>query len=181
MAGQTELWVFGYGSLMWRPGFDFAERAPAALIGAHRSLCIYSFHHRGTIEKPGLVLGLDEGGACRGVAFRVQPERRDLTLAYLREREQITDVYLEAHKPVSLLDGSNRELEALCYVVDHAHPQYAGRLSLDMQARLVRSAVGRSGPNIDYVLNTVRHLEEAGIEDVELIALAAKLGESGSR
>jgi glutathione-specific gamma-glutamylcyclotransferase len=178
---MTDLWVFGYGSLMWRPGFDFAEQAPAALIGAHRSLCIYSFHHRGTIEKPGLVLGLDEGGACRGVAFRVQPEMRELTLAYLREREQITDVYLEAHKPISLLDGSGRELEALCYIVDRAHPQYAGRLSVDMQARLVCSAVGRSGANIDYVLNTVRHLEEAGIDDVELMALAAKLGDSGSR
>jgi cation transport protein ChaC len=172
---MAELWVFGYGSLMWRPGFEFAEQAPAALIGAHRSLCIYSFHHRGTIEKPGLVLGLDEGGACRGVAYRVHPEGRDLTLAYLREREQITDVYLEAHKPISLLDGSGRNLEALCYVVDRKHPQYAGRLSIDTQARLVRSAIGRSGANIDYVLNTVRHLEEAGIDDVELMALAAKL------
>ena len=126
---KPELWVFGYGSLMWRPGFAFIEQAPAALIGAHRSLCIYSFHHRGTPESPGLVLGLDEGGACRGVAFRVAPERRDATLAYLREREQVTDVYVEAIRPVSLLDGSGRELEALCYIVDRGHPQYAGRLS----------------------------------------------------
>jgi cation transport protein ChaC len=108
----------------------------------------------------------------------VQPEKRELTLAYLREREQITDVYVEAHKPISLLDGSGREFEALCYIVDRKHPQYAGRLSVDMQARLVRSAVGRSGANIDYVLNTVRHLEEAGIDDVELSALAARLAES---
>jgi cation transport protein ChaC len=167
--------VFGYGSLMWRPDFAFSERAPAALIGAHRSLCIYSFHHRGTHEHPGLVLGLDEGGACRGVVFRVEPEKRDATLAYLREREQITDVYVEALRPVSLLDGSGRELEALCYIVDRAHPQYAGRLSTEAQARLVRSASGGSGTNIDYVLNTVRHLEEAGIHDVELMALAAHL------
>ena len=173
-----DLWVFGYGSLMWRPGFDFIERAPAALIGAHRSLCIYSVHHRGTQEHPGLVLGLDEGGACRGLAFRVAPELSDPTLTYLREREQVTDVYVETTRPVSLLDGSGRELEAVCYIVDRGHPQYAGRLSLDRQAELVRSAIGQSGANIDYVLNTVRHLEEAGIHDVELAALAQRLAES---
>jgi cation transport protein ChaC len=172
---MAEFWVFGYGSLMWRPGFDFSEKAPAALIGAHRSLCIYSFHHRGTEEHPGLVLGLDEGGACRGVAFRVAAGKGDATIAYLREREQVTDVYVGAIRPVSLLDGSGRELEALCYVVDRAHPQYAGRLSIEAQAHLVRSAIGRSGSNIDYVLNTVRHLDEAGIHDVELMALAAHL------
>jgi cation transport protein ChaC len=175
---KGELWVFGYGSLMWRPGFDFIEKAPAALIGAHRSLCIYSFHHRGTQAHPGLVLGLDEGGACRGVAFRVAQANADATLTYLREREQVTDVYVEAMKPVSLLDGSGRELEALCYIVDRGHPQYAGRLSLVRQAELVRSASGLSGNNIDYVLNTVRHLEEVGIHDVELMALAQRLTEA---
>ena len=180
---MAELWVFAYGSLMWQPGFAFSEQAPAALIGAHRSLCIYSFHHRGTTEHPGLVLGLDEGGACRGVAFCVVPGKNEATLGYLRAREQVTDVYVERTKPVSLLDGSGRELEALCYMVDRGHPQYAGRLSIETQARLVRSAAGRSGTNLDYVLNTVRHLEEAGIDDVELMALAQRLaaGKSGSR
>jgi cation transport protein ChaC len=177
---MSELWVFGYGSLMWRPGFEFSEQAPAALIGAHRSLCIYSFHHRGTEAHPGLVLGLDEGGACRGVAFRVAPEHRDATTQYLREREQVTDVYVESMRPVSLLDGSGRELEALCFMVDRGHPQYAGRLSLERQAQLVRQAVGLAGANIDYVLNTVRHLEEAGIHDVELMALAARLNKENS-
>lgn len=177
---MNDLWVFAYGSLMWRPGFDFIEKAPAALIGAHRSLCIYSFHHRGTQEHPGLVLGLDEGGACRGVAFRVSAEKSDATLDYLREREQVTDVYVETMRPISLLDGSGRALEALCYLVDRGHPQYAGRLSLEKQAELVRSAVGRSGANIDYVLNTVRHLEEAGIHDVELMALAQRLSEGNA-
>ena len=171
----SDLWVFAYGSLMWRPGFEFIERAPAALIGAHRSLCIYSFHHRGTQDHPGLVLGLDQGGACRGIGFRVAQANADATLTYLREREQVTEVYVEALKPVSLLDGSGRELEALCYVVDRGHPQYAGRLSLERQADLVRSAVGLSGANIDYVMNTVRHLEEVGIHDVELAALAQRL------
>jgi cation transport protein ChaC len=172
---MAELWVFGYGSLMWQPGFAFSERAPAALIGAHRSLCIYSFHHRGTLEHPGLVLGLDDGGACRGVAFRVAAENGAETLAYLRAREQVTDVYVEVAKQVSLLDGSGREREAVCFMADRGHPQYAGRLSLERQADLVRSATGLSGSNIDYVLNTVRHLEEVGIHDVELAALAKRL------
>jgi glutathione-specific gamma-glutamylcyclotransferase len=176
---QSDLWVFGYGSLMWRPGFDFIEKAPAALVGAHRSLCIYSFHHRGTQQHPGLVLGLDDGGACRGIVFRVARGNADATLSYLREREQVTDVYVEAMKPIGLLDGSSRELEALCFIVDRGHPQYAGRLSLQRQAALVRAAVGRSGANIDYVLNTVRHLEEEGIHDVELMALARCLGGPG--
>jgi cation transport protein ChaC len=177
---QNDLWVFGYGSLMWRPGFAFVEKAPAALIGAHRSLCIYSFHHRGTQDHPGLVLGLDEGGACRGIAFCVASKNRDATLSYLREREQVTDVYVETMRPISLLDGSTRELEALCYVVDRGHPQYAGRLSLEKQAELVRHAAGLSGTNVDYVLNTVRHLEEAGIHDVELMALAQRLSEGNA-
>ena len=87
-----DLWVFGYGSLMWRPGFDFVEQVPARLIGEHRALCVYSFDHRGTPEKPGLVLGLDRGGACRGIAFRVAAQHRAATIDYLREREQTTGV-----------------------------------------------------------------------------------------
>jgi len=172
---MTELWVFAYGSLMWQPGFAYSERVPAALIGVHRSLCIYSFHHRGTPEQPGLVLGLDEGGACRGIAFRVPGEKRNETVAYLRAREQVTEVYVETTKTISLLDGSGRECEALCFVADRGHPQYAGRLSLERQASLVRGATGLAGSNLDYVLNTVRHLEEAGIDDVELVALAERL------
>jgi cation transport protein ChaC len=172
---MTELWVFGYGSLMWQPGFDFAERVPGVVVGAHRALCIYSFHHRGTVERPGLVLGLDEGGACQGVAYRVETTRTEATLDYLRAREQITAVYVEATKPVSLLDGSGREIEAVCYMADRKHPQYAGRLSLERQAALVLAASGLSGTNVDYVLNTVRHLEEAGVHDATLAALAARI------
>jgi glutathione-specific gamma-glutamylcyclotransferase len=182
---RTGLWVFGYGSLMWRPGFPYDAARPAVVIGAHRSLCVYSFHHRGTPERPGLVLGLDRGGACRGVAFRVSPGKEDDTIAYLREREQVTDVYQEAYRPVTL-DGSQEQLEALCYLTDHSHPQYAGRLPLEEQFRLVRDAEGRSGTNAEYVLNTVRHLDEAGIHDAPLMALAAllsaqneKVGEGG--
>src|SRR5215469_11706625 len=94
-ASEGDLWVFGYGSLIWRPGFDFVERVPARLIGEHRALCVYSFVHRGTPEKPGLVLGLDRGGACRGVAFRIAEKNRAATVGYLRAREQVTSVYRE--------------------------------------------------------------------------------------
>jgi cation transport protein ChaC len=174
-AGMAELWVFGYGSLMWRPGFDFAEQAPARLMGAHRALCVYSIVHRGTHAEPGLVLGLDRGGSCRGVAYRVAAGAEDETIAYLRAREQVTDVYLEAMRPIRLLDGSNRSLRALCYLVDPKHAQYAGSLSLEERLRIVRSGKGHAGGNIEYVLNTVRHLEKAGVHDPELAALAALL------
>jgi cation transport protein ChaC len=172
---MAELWVFGYGSLMWRPGFNFEEQAPARLMGAHRALCVYSVVHRGTHAEPGLVLGLDKGGACRGVAFRVVAGAEDETLAYLRAREQVTDVYVEALRPITLLDGSNRGFRALCYLVDPTHPQYAGSLSLEEQLRIVRTGKGQAGGNIEYVLNTVRHLEKVGVHDSELAALAERL------
>ncbi len=172
---MAELWVFGYGSLMWRPGFEFAEQAPARLMGAHRALCVYSIVHRGTDAEPGLVLGLDKGGSCRGVAYRVVPGAEDETLAALRAREQVTDVYVEAMRPITLLDGSNRRFRALCYLVDPKHAQYAASLSLEERLRIVRSGKGQAGGNIEYVLNTVRHLEKVGVHDPELAALAALL------
>src|SRR3974390_2806866 len=99
---DEDLWIFGYGSLMWRPGFSFVERAPARLFGLHRALCVYSFVHRGTPERPGLVLGLDAGGACRGIAYRVSAHLRCETVAYLRAREQITSVYRETMRSIVL-------------------------------------------------------------------------------
>src|SRR5262249_2183170 len=113
---MAELWVFGYGSLMWRPGFPFAASAPGLLKGAHRPLCVTSLFPPGTKEAPGLVLGLDRGGACRGLAYRVEPGAEDTTVAYLREREQVTDVYVEAYRRVRLLDGSTRTVKALTYL-----------------------------------------------------------------
>ena len=172
---MAELWVFGYGSLMWRPSFDFEEQAPARLMGAHRALCVYSVVHRGTQAEPGLVLGLDRGGACRGVAYRVVAGAEEGTIAYLRAREQVTDVYVEALRPIKVLDGSNRSFRALCYLVDPNHPQYAGSLSLEEQLRIVRNGKGQAGGNIEYVLNTVRHLEKVGVHDPELAALAEQL------
>ena len=160
---SDEFWVFGYGSLVWRPGFDFAERHLAVIRGYHRSLCVYSHVHRGTPEKPGLVLGLDRGGTCRGLAFRVLPENRAATLDYLRAREQVTLVYRETFVQARLADG--RSVMALTYVADRAHPQYAGRLPRPELARLVRQGIGLSGENCGYITHTHAHLIELGIRD----------------
>lgn len=173
---MSDLWVFGYGSLMWRPGFPFEEAAPARLPGAHRSLCVYSVVHRGTRRHPGLVLGLDAGGLCHGIAFRVRPGHERRTRLYLKAREQVTRVYREAMRPVTLLDGERRRVRAMCFLVDSAHPQYAGRLPLERQAHLVRRGRGRSGLNTDYVANTVLHLAELGIRDPRLARLLPMVG-----
>jgi cation transport protein ChaC len=167
--------VFGYGSLIWRPGFDFVERVPARLIGEHRALCVYSFVHRGTPEKPGLVLGLDRGGACRGIAFRVAEKNRSATIAYLREREQVTSVYREVKRSVWLENEARQRVSALAYVVDRGHVQYAGRLTLAEQLRHVLQGHGQSGINRDYVLATVKAIEAEGFRDPQLHQLAMML------
>ncbi|MET3791199.1 gamma-glutamylcyclotransferase [Aquamicrobium terrae] len=158
-----DFWVFGYGSLIWRPGFDFVEARRARLHGYRRALCIYSYVHRGTPERPGLVLGLDRGGSCVGMAFRVDTGARDDVIAYLREREQINNVYIERTLPV-WLEGGERA-EAVAYVADRRHRQYAGALDEAAAAAMVRGASGQSGANEDYVANTVRHLQALGIRD----------------
>jgi glutathione-specific gamma-glutamylcyclotransferase len=170
-----DLWVFGYGSLMWRPGFDYLERLEARLIGAHRALCVYSFVHRGTPERPGLVLGLDHGGTCRGIAYRVAAAERSRTVAYLRAREQGTSVYLERVRAVWLKSEPERRVPALCYVVDRGHVQYAGRLTLEQQLHHVRQGHGQSGANRDYVIETVAALEQLGYRETELHLLAERL------
>ncbi len=170
-----DLWVFAYGSLMWRPDFDYLERRSARLIGAHRALCVYSFVHRGTPEKPGLVLGLDRGGNCRGIAYRVAADRRDDTIAYLRGREQVTLVYRESWRAVWLDDDPQQAVHALCYIVDRGHRQYAGRLPLERQLHFVRQGHGRSGANRDYVLDAVKEIERQGYRDAQLHLLAERL------
>jgi cation transport protein ChaC len=162
----VDLWVFGYGSLMWRPGFPFVDRRHAHLHGYHRSLCVLSHVHRGTPERPGLVLGLDRGGRCHGVAFRVAERETEATVEYLREREQVTAVYLERRLPIRLDDG--RRVEALAYVVDRRHPQYAGDLPEPEVLRLVRQGQGVSGANPDYVRSTHEHLAAMGVTDPTL-------------
>ena len=170
-----DLWVFGYGSLMWRPAFAYLERESARLIGLHRALCVFSFVHRGTPERPGLVLGLDRGGMCRGIAYRVAAAKRAETVGYLRAREQVTSVYLETMRQIELEDSARRRVQALCYVVDRSHVQYAGRLTLAESLHHVRQGHGQSGANRDYVLETVHALEAVGYRDTELHLLAAQL------
>ena len=174
---MSDFWVFGYGSLMWRPGFPFVESRPARLAGGHRSLCVLSFVHRGTRDKPGLVLGLDQGGTCRGVAFRVSAADAAATRAYLQARELVTQVYREVERPVRLDAGET--VAALAYVVDRRHEQYAGRLEPEAMLARVRDAAGLSGANRDYVLSTARHLAAAGIHDPLLAWLAERLGGDG--
>lgn len=158
-----DFWVFGYGSLMWRPGFAHTETRRARLHGFRRSLCVTSVIYRGTPERPGLVLGLDRGGSCVGLAFRVPQELREEVLGYLRDRELVTSVYSERLLPVRLEDGET--VSAVSYVVDRAHDQYAGALDEETAAAIVAGAVGQAGRNEEYVLNTVAHLQALGIRD----------------
>ena len=176
MTGDT-LWVFGYGSLIWTPGFSFLSAQLGLLRGAHRSLSIISHHHRGTRETPGLVFGLTRGGSCRGMAFEVAPDTWGEVRAYLDARELVTAVYRDVWRPVTLADG--RRVHALTYVVDEAHEQFAGQLSVDQQLTMIRAGVGISGRNVDYVLNTARHLMQLGIRDKTLMALARQLEADG--
>ena len=174
MRQQSTHWVFGYGSLIWRPGFEHIRAVPALLHGAHRSLCIYSHRHRGTPEQPGLVFGLVRGGSCRGMAFEVAPALWPEVHGYLMGREMDRGVYREATRPIRLAGGM--QVLALAFVVDERHVQYAGKLDIAEQERLVRAGVGESGPNPEYVLATARHLQAMGINDKYLDELAAALG-----
>lgn len=173
MGDRSDIWVFGYGSLMWNPGFRYVERAQATLHGFHRSLCVYSHVHRGTPERPGLVLGLDRGGSCRGVAFRVPGTEAAAAQAYLRAREQVTLVYREIWRRVRLLDG--RTVEALAYAVDRRHRQYARGLRPDELLHHVLQGVGVSGRNPDYVRATHAQLSSLGVHDATLDWLVRNL------
>ena len=169
-APPGDLWVFGYGSLMWKPGFVHVECVPGRLDGWHRAPCVLSHVHRGTPERPGVVLGLDAEGSCEGLAFRVPEAGRVKVLTYLREREQVTMVYRERVLPVALSDG--RQVEAVTYVVDRTHAQYARALPLAELIGRIVGARGRSGENPDYFRETAAKLVELGIRDdlVERIA-----------
>lgn len=172
---MDEMWVFGYGSLIWNPEFPVAERQIARATDWHRSFCMRSIHHRGTVEAPGLVLALDhaKGAICDGVAFRVVPGAEADTLAALRERELISSAYLEITLPLRLLDG--REINALAYVIDPDHDQYCGGLSLTEQAHIIAQAKGGRGANRDYLFATADHLAELGIADADLSWLAMQV------
>ncbi len=172
-----DLWVFGYGSLMWRPDFPYEERIGATIAGYHRAFCIASTFHRGSMDRPGLVLGLDRGGACAGIAYRIGLEQAARVLAYLRERELVYGVYRETWVRADLAPGaSSPTCMALAYTVERWHPAYTGRLALSEQAAVIRGARGRSGANLDYLINTAEHLRELGIRErgiERLVAIAA--------
>jgi cation transport protein ChaC len=167
----SSLWVFGYGSLLWNPGFTVAETRIARLHGWHRSFCMSSIHHRGTEKKPGLVLALDavDDGYCDGLALRVAPGTEDATLSYLRERELISSAYVERRLEVSFRDGGTQD-DVLTYVINPGHVQYC-QFPLEEQARIIAGAVGGRGPNDEYLYNTAEHLAELGIGDADLEAL----------
>src|SRR5437588_2742548 len=150
------VWLFAYGSLMWNPEFPFAEARPAFLYGYHRSFCLYSRDYRGTPERPGLVLGLDRGGSCRGIAYRLMPEEVGEALDRIWAREMTGQVYEMRPVAVRTPDGA---VAAQTCVVRRGSPDYAGRLSPDEAAGLLARAVGGRGSGRDYLANTVRHLE----------------------
>ncbi|MBT3792195.1 MAG: gamma-glutamylcyclotransferase [Rhodospirillales bacterium] len=167
---KRDMWVFGYGSLMWDPGFPWLERKPAMLRGYHRAMCIYSYVWRGTMARPGLVLGLDRGGTCRGIAFRVAGDVSALVIKHLDKRERVTEVYKRRTLPVTLETpkggpAEKKPVPAVAYIADRQHGQYAGKLADEDAARLIRQGQGRGGANIHYLENTVQHLDELGIPD----------------
>lgn len=173
-SASPDIWIFGYGSLMWNPGFPFAEARHARLDGYHRAFCVYSIHYRGSPRRPGLVLGLDRGGSCEGIAFRLDPQTAAATLAYVRRRELIYSVYREALLPVTLLGGKSEgptDVQALAYIAERAHPAYAGRMPLARQVELIRGACGKGGTNLDYVANTLTHLSGLGIAEPRLMRI----------
>ena len=165
----ADFWLFAYGSLIWDPGFPFEEARPAKLMGFHRAFCLYSTRYRGTPEKPGLVLGLDKGGSCRGIAYRVANEHRETTMAYLWDREMLNRSYHCMDLSITLQDG--REVVARTFVIDRDGQSYAGKLPLEDAARIIRDAHGQRGANAAYLANTVEHLERLGLHDRRLAAL----------
>ncbi|CAK0740039.1 Gamma-glutamylcyclotransferase [uncultured Gammaproteobacteria bacterium] len=172
-----ELWVFAYGSLMWHPGFAFLECCQGRLIGYHRAFCVYSYHYRGTPEQPGLVLGLDVGGECEGIAFRIAADEVATTLEHLWRREMISNVY----RPLPLmvrLAPDGREITACAFVVDRDHIQYCSGLNLEQAAAVIRCGHGHGGANLDYLNNTVEHLDQLGITDPSLHDLLAEASRS---
>jgi cation transport protein ChaC len=159
---DSDIWVFAYGSLMWNPGFEHAEKREARLHGWHRSFCVYSHRYRGTPERPGLVLGLDRGGSCRGLAYRVARARARDTLAYLWDREMVLGVY---RPRVLHARGPGGRVACHAFTVDRGHAQYAGGLPMKEMIRLIHQGVGMGGANREYLANTVRHLDGLGITD----------------
>ncbi len=166
LAPRGDLWVFGYASLMWSPGFRYSHKVPGKVHGYHRAFCVYSTRYRGTPEKPGLVMGLCRGGSCWGVAFRVAAKRSPRVLANLYRREMRNRVYKPRFVRVRVRGG--RDVRALAFIADPLHGQFAGDLSLSRTARLIAQGKGLRGRNIDYLGYTLAHMHELGVKDTHL-------------
>ncbi|CUJ84232.1 putative protein involved in cation transport [Ruegeria denitrificans] len=169
------MWVFGYGSLLWNPGFPVARSERATLHGYARSFCMSSIHHRGTEDHPGLVLALDEqaDANCKGLALAVAAGHEERTLHELRERELISSAYVE--KMLDLHLDSGEVVNAVTYVIDADHVQYCGGIPLEEQAQIIAHAVGGRGPNTEYLYNTAEHLAEIDLRDPDLEWLAQRV------
>jgi glutathione-specific gamma-glutamylcyclotransferase len=175
-APSEDFWIFGYGSLMWHPGFAYLERHSATVRGYHRAFCIYSHRYRGTPEVPGLVLGLDRGGSCRGIAYRVAGKDGPSVFAYLHDREMGTGVYDPRWLSAHLDDG--RAIRAYAFVAARAHGQYTGPLTQERIIELIRQGSGERGACLDYLINTVAHLDELGIRESSLHAILRRAQEA---
>ena len=174
---EPDLWVFAYGSLIWNPGFPYLSREPAKLIGYHRRYCIASMIYRGTPERPGLVLGLEAGGCCEGVGYRVAGELKQTTLDYLRARELITSVYHEKILRIETREGVGHD--ALTYVADPGHEQHVPASDFDAMIETIAAASGESGPNAEYALNTSANLAALSIRDPLIEEVAEALRRRG--
>ena len=163
---RGDLWVFGYGSLMWAPGFPYKDRSVGLLRGYHRALCILSTRYRGTHRQPGLVMGLCRGGSCWGMAFRVPAVRIAVALARLWSREMPRRVYKARLVPVRISRG--RKVRALAFIADPGHAQYTRELDLHSRAQLVAQGVGERGRCTDYIRHTLEHMYALGVSDPHL-------------
>jgi cation transport protein ChaC len=180
LAPRGDLWIFGYGSLMWSPGFRARHKAPGKLHGYHRSLCIFSHRYRGTAQRPGLVMGLCRGGSCWGMVYRVAASGVRQVLGKLYIREMRNRVYRPTFVRVR---AGGREVRALAFVADPSHRQFVGDLDVTATARFVAQGIGSRGHNIDYVSYTLAHMHELGVRDAHLdrVLLAALELRAGGR
>lgn len=160
---------------MWRPDFPHVETHTARLVGYHRTMCILSTRWRGTPERPGLVLGLERGGSCLGLAFRVEAALVPAVMAQIYAREMPTDVYSPHFLPVTLGDG--RRVDAWAFVARRDHPQYLAERDPSRIAALIRQGIGQGGACRDYLVNTIRQLETLGLSDRPLKRLLALVDE----
>ena len=167
-----DLWLFGYGSLIWNPAFHFAEQRKGRIHGWHRRFCLWTPLGRGSPDRPGLVLGLERGGACTGMAFRLAADQVASELDIVWRREMLSGAYRPRWVRVQSAEGP---IDAIAFTIDPANPRYAGRLDEDEIVDVVATAVGRLGPCTDYLFKTALALKELGLEDRVLNRLKARV------